>query len=444
MHLVCVGLSHHTAPVALREKLAMNRRQVSAALRELSVRYDQAELAILSTCNRTEIYVARPLHGHPRVEQLTQWLVGYAGLDREALHEGLYHFDNERAIRHLFTVACGLDSMVIGEHQIVGQVKQAYELAQAAETAQRAIHRMFQLALATSKRVRQQTGIGRGRSSIGGAAVEYARHLFDTLADKTMLVIGAGKMAELTARQFQSLQPARLIVTNRTAERATDAAARLGGEAIDFARLDEALRQADVVLCSTGSEAALLTVERFKPIHKARRFRPLFIIDLAVPRDVEPAVGDLPNVYRFDMDDLQAALGEQRVGPRGAIDQAQRIVEQAVGECYALVQTADMSDLVRRLRRQMHRTAQAEAQRTVARLGAAAPDQFEQLLEEHTHRLINKLLHRPLTELGRGDSRQAALYATALRRLFALDAEDLSPPESTRPTDPNQTRDARD
>jgi glutamyl-tRNA reductase len=432
MHIVCVGLSHHTASVALREKLAMDAQQVAAALAELSSQFDDAELALVSTCNRTETYVARPLHGHPRVEQLTDWLVQRTGEESQRVHQHLYHYDNDRAIRHLFQVTCGLDSMVLGEHQIVGQIRQAYELAQAAETAKRTLHRMFQLALATSKRVRQQTGVGDGRQSVGGAAVEYARHLFDSLADKTMLVIGAGKMAELTARQMQAMGPRDLIVINRTHATAQVMAASLGGRTMPFDELPDALAAADVVLTSTGAPEPIITVDAFAEIHKQRKYRPLFIIDLAVPRDVEAGVGDLPNVYRFDLDDLQASLDQHDVARHGAIEAATTIVEQAVGECYALVQTGDMSDLMRRLRRQMHRTGQQETQRTIGRLMAADADQFEQILDEHTQRLINKVLHRPLTELGRGDSRQAAMYATALRRLFGLDHEDLTLPESTR------------
>ena len=423
--------------MALREQVAMTGDAVAAALSELANEHPEAELAIISTCNRTEIYVARPLHGHPRTDQLIDWLVQRHPTTTD-LRENLYHYDNERAIRHLFRVASGLDSMVIGEHQIVGQVKTAYDSAIAAETAKRSLHRMFQMALATSKHVRQQTGLGDGRSSIGGAAVEYASHLFDSMENKTVLVIGAGQMAELTAQQFVETRPKQLLVVNRTAERAQTLAEKLQGQAMAWEELDDALAQADVVVSSTGATDPIITAKPFRKIHRKRKYRPLFMIDLAVPRDIDPAVGDLANVYRYDLDDLQTALAEQMDERRGAIGQAECVVEQAVGECYALVQTGDMSEMVRRLRCRMQNTAEAETQRTLRRLAAADPGEFEKLLDEHSHRLINKILHRPLSELGKGDSRQAAMYATALRRLFELDTEDLDPPERTTPRNPSK------
>lgn len=432
MHIVCVGLSHHTASMDLREQVALSAAQVAGALAELTAEFHDAELAILSTCNRTEIYVARPLHGHPRAEQLIDWLTR-RHTHLTTLRDSLYQRDNEQAINHLFRVASGLDSMVIGEHQIVGQVKAAYQLAVEAHTAGRTIHRMFQLALATSKRVRQRTGIGDGRSSIAGAAVEYAGHLFDSLADKALLIIGAGKMAELTARQFAAMKPGKLLVTNRTADRAAAMASRLGATAVPWDQLDESLALADVVISSTGSTQPIITASSFRKIHRRRKYRPLFMIDLAVPRDIDPALSDLANVYRYDLDDLQAALARQLEGRHGAVHEAEQIIGQAVGECYALVQTGDMSQMVHKLREQMHETARLETQRTMRKLAAARPEDFEKVLDEHSHRLINKILHRPLSELGRGDSHTAALYATALRRLFDLDPQDLNPPEHTAP-----------
>ncbi len=434
MHLICVGISHHTAPLALREKLAMNRPQVDAALADLRDRYPDAELAILSTCNRTEVYAARPLHGHPRIEQVVQWLAHRHGVEPAELAPCLYHHDNERAIRHLFRVASGLDSMVVGESQIVQQVKQAYDAAQAAETAGRAVHRIFQAALSTSKRVRTQTSIGEGRLSVAGAAVEFARHLFDSLADKTVLAIGAGKMAELTVRHFQSLCPGRLIVVNRSAERAGELARRLDAEPIGLDRLDEALAAADVVISSTGSAEPILTRDRFKPLLKRRRFRPMFLIDIALPRDIEPSVGELANVYLYDLDDLQRAVAANQSDRHGAVAECEAMVEQAVGECYALVQTGDVSELIRRLRRQLHHLGEAESERTLHKLLDADPADFDRIVREHSQRLVNKILHKPLMELGRGGSQTAALYASALRRLFDLgDTEDLNPPERTGP-----------
>lgn len=438
MHLICVGISHQTAPLALRERLAMDGGAVDAALAELHRLYPHAELAVLATCNRTEVYVARPLHGHPRIEQLIQWLAERHGSTVEQLSPMLYHLDQERAIRHLFRVASGLDSMVRGEHQIVAQVRQAYDAAQRAETAGKALHRVFQQALSTSKRVRSGAGLADGMRSVAGAAVEFARHLFDDLGEKTVLAIGAGEIAKLTVRQFREIGPGRLVVTNRTADRAEALAEAIGGEAASYEDLETHLATSDVVITSTGSSTPIITEPQLRSLMRRRRHRPLFIIDIAVPRDVEPAGGDLPNVYLFDLDDLQRAVQSSDGENAEALAEAERQVEQSVGECYALVQTGDVNDLIRRLRRQLHKAGEAENRRTANKLAAeelgADGDRVDEVVGEHTHRLINKILHRPLVELARGDSRTAALYATALRRLFDLDEEDHAPPERTTPT----------
>ncbi|NBB83446.1 MAG: glutamyl-tRNA reductase [Alphaproteobacteria bacterium] len=443
MHIVCVGISHQTAGVALRERLALGDEGVADMLGDLRSRYPQAELAALSTCNRTEVYVARPLHGHPRIEQLVAYLAHRHGVEPQTLGEALYHYDNERAIRHLFRVAGGLESMILGEDQIIGQVRAAYDAAQRAETAGRAIHRMFQLALAVGKRIRSRTDLNHAHRSVASAAVQFARHLFESIDDKTVLAIGAGQTVELTVQQFAGMHPRRLRVCNRSPERARAIAHRFGGEVVSFDRLDKQLTDADVVITATGAAEPFLTARRFKAILRRRRLRPVFVIDLAVPRDAEAAVGDLPNVYLFDMDALQRAVAQTAPAGPGALTEAEQIVEQTVGECYALVQQGDLSDLVRRLRRQVHRLGEAQNQRTVNRLCAAEADDYERLVAEHTERLINRILHTPLAQLS-GDSRQAALYATALRRLFGLGEEDLTPPESTRPEDQqrNASRDA--
>jgi len=431
MHIVCVGISHQTAPLALRERLAMSREQGEALLNDLHERYPNAELAVLSTCNRTEFYVARPLHGHPRIEQLVDYIAARHGVEPDALHDALYHFDNERAIRHLFRVACGLDSMVVGEQQIVGQLKEAYDAAQRAETAGRSVHRMFQLALATSKRVRTQTGIDAGRNSVAGAAVEFAQHLFDSVADKTVLMIGAGEMASLTLDRFAAMNPKRMWIANRSFDRAAALAEQHGAEAVAFEALADRLAETDVVISSTGSREPIVTAKQFRKIIKRRKYRPTFIVDIAVPRDFDPAVRDLANVYLFDLDDLQKAVSDAATERADSLSDAETLVEQAVGECYALVQTGDVSDLIRRLRRQIHRIGEAETQRTINRLATADPKDYQRLLDEHTERLVNKILHKPMRELGQNGSKQAALYATAIRRLFSIDEEDLSEPEST-------------
>lgn len=435
MHILCVGLSHQTASVELRERVALNGDAVDAGLRELHRLFPHAEIAIISTCNRTEIYVARPLHGHPRVEELLGFLADASDLPAEDLAEAVYHYDNEQALRHLFRVAAGLDSMVLGENQIVAQVKQAYERAAAAGTIDTVLHKVFQFALATAKKVRTDTAISTGRTSVSSVAVDFARHLFSRLGDKTVLTIGAGKMTELTLTHFLELRPKRVLIANRSPAKAHDLAEKYGGEAAAFEQLGDHLVEADVVISSTGAARPIVDVPMFKPLIKRRRFRPLFVIDIAMPRDFDPAVGDLANVYLYNLDDLQKAISEDQALRSGEVSTCESIVDAAVMDCYAAIQTGDFAELIQLLRRQIHDIAAAESERTANKLAAgdADPGQLRDILDEHAHRLVNKILHRPLSELRANTGTEAAMYATALRRLFMLDQqpEDLHPPEQT-------------
>ncbi len=434
MHLLCVGISHQTASVALRERVAFDDDAARDALRELATLFADCELALLSTCNRTEFYIARPLHGHPRVDEIIAYLADARGIAMSDLAESVYHHDNERAVRHLMRVAGGLDSMVLGEHQVLGQVKHAYDLAQQAGSIGKVLHRIFQATLATGKMVRNETRISAGRTSVSSAAVDFARHLFARFDDKTLLTIGAGKMTELTLQHFLNLSPQRVVVCNRSVEKAQALAAKFGGSCAPFDDLHEQLVAADVVISCTGSSEAIVTAQQFKPLLKRRRFRPLFIIDIAVPRDFDEAIGELANVYLYNLDDLQRAIADQMAQRTAEIAQCEVIIERAVAECYAAVQTADFADLIRELRQFLHELGETESRRTVNKLRDADPAEVERLIHEHTHRIVNKILHRPVSELGRSNPVQAAMYATALRRIFDLDGagEDLEKPEPNR------------
>jgi glutamyl-tRNA reductase len=430
MHLLCVGISHQTASVELRERVAMSPEVVDQTLANLRAEWPQAEVAILSTCNRTEFYVARPLHGHPRAEALSAMFVRLSGQPAEALAPALYTLDNEKALTHAMRVAAGLDSMVLGENQVLGQVREAYEQAQRRGTIGRTLHRVFQSTLAAAKRVRTETKIGEGRTSVSSAAVDFARHLFHRFDDKSLLTIGAGKMTELTLKHFMELGPRRLQVCNRTPGRAAELAAKFGGTAHALTELEELLVEADLVISSTGATEPIMTAARFKPLMKRRRFRPIFVIDIAVPRDFDPAIGQMSNVYLYDMDDLQRAIADQRELRSGEVVRGESIIAESVRDCYAAIQTGDFNELIARLRTQLHELGAAENQRTAGRLRGADAAAVQKILEEHTHRLVNKILHRPLSELGRNGAADAAMNATALRRLFDLgDDEDLNPPE---------------
>jgi len=438
MHLICVGISHKTAPVEVRERVALNADGVTESLRDLKERFPAAEMVLVSTCNRTEFYTARPLHGHPRVEEFIDFLANTRQVDAELLGQSLYHHDNDHAIRHLMRVASGIESMVLGENQIIGQVRQAYEIAQQERTVGGVRHQVVQNALSVGKRVRTDTEIGAGRTSVASVAVDFAKHVFHRFSDKTLLVIGAGKMTELALRHFAELEPKRVLVCNRSQDKAAAIVAEHGGAVAPFEKLDDHLVDADIVISSTGSREPIVTAERFRPLLKRRRFRNLYVIDIAVPRDFEPAVGELANVWLHDLDDLQRAIADDAAARNGQVGAAEAIIEPAVAQTYELVQRGDLNDLIRRLRRRLHDIGSEETQRTLGKLRNADisdADAQEQLLDELTHRLVNKILHRPLSELNGATAMQSAMYATALRRLFeldALDSEDLNTPETNR------------
>src|SRR5438067_5587985 len=306
--LLLIGLNHTTAPLEVREKVAFSREQARAALRSLREKFPDAEIALLSTCNRVELYISREVHGHPRAEQMAEFLAEFHATDAGQLKPHLYEKDGRDALEHLFTVASSLDSMVLGETQILGQVRGAYELAGESQTAGPTLNPLFQRAIAVGKQVMHETPLNEGRISIASVAVDYARRIFDTFDDKTVLCIGAGKMTQLVLRHFAQLAPKKQLISNRDPAKAEWLAARFAGEAVPFEFLADHLTLADIVISSTGATRPILTREQFDKILKARRYRPIFVIDIAVPRDVEPSVGELESVYLYNLDDLQKVV----------------------------------------------------------------------------------------------------------------------------------------
>lgn len=432
MHLIGIGISHHTADVGVREKLAMNEEQVKMFLSTLHEAHPQTEFALISTCNRTELYMARPLHGHPRLDEVISHFAHWAKVTVEELKPVVYHHENKGMLEHLFRVGAGLESMVLGENQILGQIRQAYEHAQQAGTTGPALHKLFQSALRIGKKVRTETGINEGRTSVSSVAVQFAKQLFDDLSSKRVLAIGAGKMTELTLQHFMEHSPKELLVCNRSLEKAQSLAVSYDANARGFDELEALLVEADIVISSTGAREPIVTLKDFQPLMKKRRFRPLFVVDIAMPRDFESAVGDVEGVYLYNLDDLQQVL-DDTVGTRESEKQAcEEIIAHGVKQCYAEVQNEDFSELIQLLRGYLHELGQAESQRVANRLLHADDDeQVQAILDEFTHRLINKILHRPLGELKNHRPVASAMYATALRRLFALDGEleDMNLPE---------------
>lgn len=432
MHLLVVGISHQTADVAVREKIAMNQQQVVAFLQMLRDTYANAEFTLLSTCNRTELYMSRALHGHPRLDEIIAHFASASSLTPDQLTASIYHRENEKAVDHLFRVCSGIESMVLGENQIIGQIRQAYELAQQTKTIGTVLHQLFQTALQVGKKVRNETGIGEGRMSVSRVAVDFAAQLFDSLHDKTLLTIGAGQMAELTLQSFLDQKIKRIIVCNRSKENGTDLVNRFGGQYTPFESLEQSLIDADIVISSTGAREHIVTRKMIKSLMPRRRFRPLFIVDIAMPRDFQPEIDEIDGVYLYNLDHLHSVLEDHADARKSEVDRCLEMIQQAVKTCYAEIQQADFSELIQLLRTQMHDIGQLESARLVNKvIQTDDPAQVEQILNELTHRLVNKILHRPFGELKRQRPAAAAMYATALRRLFALDGEleNLDEPE---------------
>ncbi|HEX7009859.1 MAG TPA: glutamyl-tRNA reductase [Phycisphaeraceae bacterium] len=446
MRIVLVGINHRTAPVELRERLALAQDERPAVLDELRRRYPSAEGVLLSTCNRTELYVARPVHEPPSADELRHFLAWCGRIDPPDLLSAIsIHREQEQAVHHLFRVCCGLDSLVLGEPQILGQVKRAYEQAVNQGVVGPVLHRVFQQALAAAKQVRTRTGIGAGRVSVGSVAVDFARQVFEDFTDKTVLGIGAGEMAKAAMKHLLGVSPQRLWVVSRSLDRAAALAQSLGltapqGGARPWEDLDQAIVEADIIITGTGSREPVLSHERLKPLQKQRRNRPLFIIDIAVPRDVDPQVGSLNNVYLYNIDDLIAVADQGLQQRRQQAQQCETYLNSAVAECMRQIQHRDIGRLVRQLRQRLHELGRLEQQRTSRKLqslaGGPSNPAMEALLEEHTHRLINKILHLPLSQLDRAPSAAAlGFHAAALRKLFALEDTPFSATANGSPAD---------
>lgn len=440
MRLIMLGINHRTAPLELREALAFDTEQAAQAIRDLRQAYPASECALISTCNRTELYLARPIHDPPTIEHLRDFITAQAGADADAVRSASIHREQDEAATHLFRVTSGLDSMVLGEPQVLGQVKRAYELADQCEAVGPILHRLFQGAITASKSVRRQTGIDQGRTSVSSVAVAFAKNIFDHFGDKTVLAIGAGEMIKASLASLRREDTNRLLLINRTHQRAIDLAQQLeltgsdhGARAWDD--MDSLLIEADIVVSCTGANEPIVTEERFKPLLKKRRGRPLFMLDLAVPRDLDPKIGSLRNVYLYNLDDLQQAVESTESGRKELVKEVEDLLRAHIDRCMGEIRHRDVGRLVKQLRQRLHDIAHEEQGRTAKKLaslnGQSTEQSIEDLLAQHNHRLVNKILHLPLSQLDRSDpDAPMGFYAAALRRLFDLQDQPDMPPES--------------
>jgi len=415
--LYLVGLSHHSAPIAVREQVALSGEALKEALVSLRARDGVREAMVISTCNRVEVYV---LAGG--VEPARRFF-----LDRAAAADGhLYERHASDAVRHLFRVAASLDSMVLGEQQILGQVKEAYGLASAASAAGPFVSRLCNRAFATAKRVRTETEIGRGASSVSQVAVELVEKIFGDLEGKAILLVGAGKMGALSARALASLGASRVLVTNRSFERARELANQTGGHARDFAELPQLLVEADVVIVSTGAPTYVITGELAQATMKARRHRSICFIDLAVPRNVDPRCGELPDLYAYDMDDLQRVVHATREARAGEALRAEAIVEAEVMAFTAEREARAALPVLAALRQRAEAIALAEAERTLLQVGQKLDEKGRRSVEAMARAIVNKLLHGPTARLKEAASSGDSTLPGAAAELFGLEPEPTS------------------
>jgi glutamyl-tRNA reductase len=419
LHLL--GLNHTTAPLEVRERLAFNPAQRAAALAEFRRKFSECEAVLLSTCNRVELYAARPVHHHPRANELIEFLSAFHAVPAGSLDPHVYHHSGRAVVEHLFSVASSLDSMVLGETQILGQVREAYESARDQSCAGTMLNPLFQRAIAVGKQVMRDTPLAEGRMSIASVAVDYAGRIFDHFQDKKVLCIGAGKMAQLVLRSFAALSPKSLLICNRDGEKAAALASQFAGVAAPFEELDEHLSTVDIVITSTGSADPIITAARFATVHRRRRYRPIFLIDIALPRDVEAAVGQIENVYLYNLDDLQKVVSQTHAGRQETLTAARTIVTAAVEDYLRSHRIRAMGPVIDQLYKRYHQLAQEELNRTLNKLPGIS-DAEKQHLEELTRRIVNKLLHDPVQALRTADEAHmpATQYIHAMEQLFRL------------------------
>jgi glutamyl-tRNA reductase len=394
-----LGINHKTAPVALREKVAFSEDRLISALRALRQENGVAEVVILSTCNRTELYWSGSASG----EELSQWLERHHGNDLD-LAPSLYNHQESGAVEHAFSVASGLDSMVLGEAQILGQLKDAYRVAQETGSTGPVLNKLFQAAFSAAKRVRSETRIGANAVSLASATVSLARRVYSDLSAHSALLIGAGEMNALTARHFMSAGVKRMVIANRTLERAQALAAEINAYAVGLTDLDKELAQADIVISCTASPTPLVTKRAVEAAIRARRRRPIFMVDMAVPRDIETEVADLEDVYLFSIDDLQQLVNENMQQREAAAGGARQVIAEEVNRFLADSRAQDAGPAIRALRQQ----AEGIRQQTVeqARRMVAAGKSSDEVIEYLANTLTNRLLHAPTQAL-----RQAAELA---------------------------------
>jgi glutamyl-tRNA reductase len=416
MSLVVVGINHRTAPVDVRERVVFDPARVPDALRELASLDEIEEAVIVSTCNRTELYCVTECGQ----AELGDWLQNYHQLGSSIRH-CLYHHGDMRAVSHVFAVASGLDSMVLGEPQILGQLKDAYRAAQETGTTGPLLNRLFQAAFSVAKRVRTETEIGANAVSVASAAVAMARTVFASFENRTALMVGAGETVALAARHLHADGLRRMIIANRSIARAQELAAEFQGFAIGLDDIGAHLREADIVVASTASPHAIITREMAATALRARKRRPIFMVDIAVPRDIEPAVAELEDVYLFTVDDLQSVVNENMENRRQAAREADRMIATEVDRFELQLRTRSAAPTIRRLRHEAERTRELTLEQ--ARRMLAAGRGTDEVLEFLAATLTNRLIHAPSQRLREAAESGDERIIGAIAEIYRLDRD---------------------
>ncbi|HUK32872.1 MAG TPA: glutamyl-tRNA reductase [Vicinamibacterales bacterium] len=431
MHLLLVGISHRTAPVDVRERVDFQARGVELALRTLAARKaggNTGEIAVLSTCNRAELYMACDDPAAAKSD-LVSFVSAFHDVDASTLEPHIYDVVDLDAARHLFRVAAGLDSLVVGEPQILGQVKEAHSAARQAETAGPLLNRLFHACFAVGKRVRTETNLGSGAVSVSYAAVNLAKKIFGSLDGRSVVVLGAGEMGKLTAQHMKTQGVRQVTIVSRTIAHAARTAEAIGGAiAARWEDMDAALSASDIVITATGAATPILTKARVESVMRPRRGRPLFIIDIAVPRDVEAAAGEIEQVFLYNIDDLQASVRENLARRASEVARAEAIVDEELQKFATWLRSRGVIPTVVALRQSFESIRRAEVERLdfkLSGLPAEVRDDARARVDEITHLLVEKLLLTPTEQLkSQSDPETAAMFADAVTRVFGLDSKD--------------------
>lgn len=419
MSILVVGLNHKSAPVEVREKLAFNANNIPAALSLFLHRYQTAETVILSTCNRVEMY-ASTMEGAVKTEDILSFFADFHKIALDAFSPYMYHYTDDRAVNHLFFVTASLDSMVLGESQILSQVKEAYTTASMEEATGKVMNQLFQQALNVAKIVHTRTAIGKKKVSISSVAVEFAEKIFQDFTGKVVLVVGAGEMCELLLKHLYEEGARTIVVANRTFERAQEIANAFQGQAIKYELLGEYLAKADIIISSTSAPHYVIHADQVKDAIRHRRGNPMFLLDIAVPRDIEPEIANIDNVYLYNIDDLQSVVSQNIDERTREVEKCRAIIEEEVEHFMARLEEMKIEPAITLLRNHFHAIGKEELDRLKTKLKSIDNGDWEQVVYT-VERTINKLLHHP-AKVAKQEAKNGGgyRYVEIIRKLFGI------------------------